>query len=118
DFQSAAPRQVRQFCAQCSDVIARTTNGIANFGAQLNDRLVPLRLDLLFKRDFSAFENFVNMRTQFTRLRVDDCELLFDSQSEDVLFRAHGGVGMFLKNVRMSSKPPPTPRGTALHPTL
>src|SRR4029453_6761186 len=69
-------------------MIARTTNGIANFGAQLNDRLVHLRFDLLFERDFSAFENFVNMRTQLARLGVDDRELLFNSQSERVVLHA------------------------------
>src|SRR5262249_24227924 len=114
DFYFAARRQLGKFRAQRSDVIASTANGIANFGAQLNDRLVHLRLDLLFERDSSAFENFVNMRTQFARLRVDDRELLFDSQSEDVLFRAHGGVGMFLKNVKMSSEPPTSDCTTTL----
>ena len=69
-------------------MIARTTDGIANFGAQLNDRLVHLRLDLLFERDFSAFEDLVDMRTQFARLGIDDREFLFDSQSERVLFHA------------------------------
>ena len=69
-------------------MIARTTNGIANFGAQLNDRLVHLRFDLLLERDFSAFENFVNMRTQLARLGVYDRELLFDSQSERVVLHA------------------------------
>jgi hypothetical protein len=69
-------------------VIARATNGIANFGAQLNDRLMHLRLDLLFERDFSAFEDFVDMGAQFARLGVDNCELLFNSQSERVVFHA------------------------------
>ena len=69
-------------------MIARTTDGIANFGAQLNDRLVHLRLDLLLESDLSAFENFVNMRTQFARLRVDDRKLLFNSQSERVVLHA------------------------------
>src|SRR6476660_2178494 len=88
DLQAAARSQLRQFRAQRSDVIARTTNGLANFGAQLNDRLAHLRFDLLFERDFSAFENFVNMRTQLARLGVDDGELLFDSQSERMVLHA------------------------------
>src|SRR4029077_2891184 len=87
-LQAAAPSQLRQFRAERSDVIARTTNGIANFGAQLDDGLVHLRFDLLFKRDFSAFENFVNVRTQLACLGVDDGELLFDSQSERVVLHA------------------------------
>src|SRR6516164_714256 len=106
DFYPAARRQLRQFRAQRNDVSARTPDGIANFGAQLNDRLVHLRFDLLFERDFSAFENFVNVRTQFACLRVDNRELLFDSQSERVVLNAHRGLEMFLKNATMSCGAP------------
>jgi hypothetical protein len=69
-------------------VIARTCNGIANFSAELHDRLVHLRLDLLFERDFSAFEDFMNVRTEFARLGINDCELLFDPKSECMLLHA------------------------------
>src|SRR5215471_16163850 len=69
-------------------MIARTTNGIANFDAQLNGRLVHLRFELLFERNFSAFEDFVNVRTQLARLGVGDRELLYDSQSERVFLHA------------------------------
>src|SRR5262249_60884358 len=77
-----------------------------NFGAQLYHRLVHLWFDLLFERDFSAFENFVNMRTELACLRVDDRELLFDSQSERVILHAHGESEMFLKNGTMSCGAP------------
>jgi len=83
-------------------VISRATDGIANFGAELYHRLVHLRLDLLLKRDFPAFENFVDVRAQLARLGIDYRELLFNSEGERVLLRAHGGAEMFLKNVKMS----------------
>src|SRR5262245_50943036 len=86
-------------------MIARTTNGIANFGAELNDRLVHLRFELLFERNFSAFEDFVDMRTQLARLRIDDRELLFDSQSERVVLWTHAGSEMSLKTAVLSSQP-------------
>src|SRR4030095_12599529 len=49
-------------------------------------------------------ENFVNMRTQFARLRVDDGELLFDSQSERVVFHAMMAERMSLENNALSSR--------------
>src|ERR1043166_4702422 len=74
-----------------------------------------LRFDLLFQHDLAALEDFLNMRTQLARVRIDDREFLFNAESKRVLFRAHGGsaspktmfIGaeeMSLKNVRMSSR--------------
>src|SRR5262245_34300106 len=71
---------------------AGTANGIANLRAQFHDRLMHFGLDLLLEEDFSSFENFVNMRAQLARFRIDDGELLFDAESERVVFRAHGGA--------------------------
>jgi hypothetical protein len=49
-----------------------------------------LGLDLLFEKYFSAFENFVNMRPQLARFRIDDRELLFDAESKRMFLRTHG----------------------------
>ena len=70
---------------------------------KLDDRLVHLGLDLLLERDLSAFENFVNMRTQFARLRIDDRELLFNSEGKDVVSSRPWRAGMSLKTVTLSS---------------
>ena len=47
------------------------------------------RLDLLLKRNFAVFENFVNVRAQFPGLGIDDGKFLLDTQGEDVIFGAH-----------------------------
>ena len=71
---------------------ARIDNRLANFSAELHDRLVHLGLDLLLEEDFSAFENFVNVRPQLARFRIDDGELLFDAEGECVILYAHRGA--------------------------
>src|SRR5258705_11135397 len=79
---------------------ARAIDGIANLRAQLHHRLVHLGLDLLLENDFSTFENFVNMRTQLARFRIDDGELLFDTQSQRMILCAHVGAANLRKKSR------------------
>src|SRR5437870_7145902 len=59
-----------------------------------------LRFDLLFERDSSAFENFLDMRPQLARLRVDNRKLLLDAESEDVVFGTHAGLNPLSKTIR------------------
>ena len=47
-----------------------------------------LRLDLLFEHDFAALENFLDVRAQFARLRIDNREFLLDAESVKVCFFA------------------------------
>ena len=70
-------------------MLAGIDNRLADFGAELDDRLMHLRLDLLFEHDLAAFENFLNVRTQFARLRIDDREFLLDAERIDVVWLAH-----------------------------
>src|ERR1700722_6584965 len=44
------------------------------------------RLDLLFEQDFSALKNFLNMRTQLARLRINDGEFFLDPEGVAVIF--------------------------------
>ena len=74
---------------------------LANFRAELHHGLVHLRLDLLFEHDLAAFEDFLNVRTQLAGLRIDNGELLFDTESKRV-FLAHGGAEICLKNQELS----------------
>src|SRR5262245_19280192 len=83
---------------------ARAINGIANLGAQFHHGLMHLGLNLLLKEAFSALENLVNMRPQLTRFRIDDGELLFDTESKRMVLRAHGGRAMSAKNSLLSSR--------------
>src|SRR6185436_20453802 len=48
-------------------------------------RLVHLWLDLLAKQHPPFFEHFIDARTQFTSLGIDDLKLLFNTQSEFVV---------------------------------
>jgi len=48
----------------------RIDNRLANFGAELNDRLMHLRLDLLFKDNFPALEDFLDVRPKLACLRI------------------------------------------------
>ena len=63
----------------------------------LDHRLVHFGFDLLLEDDFAAFENFLNVRTQLARLRIDNREFLLDTKSVGVIFRRHAGRKCALK---------------------
>src|SRR4029077_15224500 len=92
DLQSTATGEFGQSAAQLDHMSARAVDRIANLRAQLHHRLVHLGLDLLLENDFSTLENFVNMRTQLARFRIDDGKLLFDTESKRMILCAHGGA--------------------------
>src|ERR1700740_1116522 len=83
---------------------ARVFDGIANLSAELDDGLVHLRFDLLFEHNLAALEDLLNVRAQLARLRINDREFLFDTESEYVVFYSHRGVQMSLKNEKLSSR--------------
>ena len=56
----------------------------ANLGSKLDDRLVHLRLDVLFQRHFAIVKNLLNVGTQLARFRIDDLEFLLDPEGEYV----------------------------------
>ena len=88
-FSPLRPASSRQFAAQIDHVRARIDDRLANFGAELDHRLVHLRLDLLFERDFAALENFLDVRPQLACLRIDDRKFLLDAESKRVILCAH-----------------------------
>src|SRR6266480_1017811 len=63
-----------------------------------------LRFDLLFEHYFAALEDFLNVRTQLARVRINNREFLLNPESKGVLLGAHSGTGMFLKNNSLSSR--------------
>src|SRR6266436_6205699 len=67
-------------------MLPRIDNRRANFRAKFHDRLMHLRFDLLFQHDLAALEDFLNVRAQLARLRIDNREFLFDTESKRVLF--------------------------------
>src|SRR6266516_8220117 len=82
----------------------RIDNRLANFSAELNDRLVHLRLDLLFERNLSALEDLLDVRPKLACLRIDNREFLFNTESEDVFLGAHAGAQLSPKNNALSSR--------------
>src|ERR1700687_1833871 len=76
---------MRKLAAQVGHVFARVDNRLTDLRAELDDRLVHLGFDLLFERDLAALENFLDMRAQFARLRIDNREFLFDAESVSVV---------------------------------
>ena len=86
DLQSAASGEVGQLAAQFDHVRARIRDRLANLRAEFDHRLMHLGFDLLFEHDFAAFENFLNMRAQLARLRIDNRELLLDAEGVSVVF--------------------------------
>src|SRR3954469_16905182 len=44
-----------------------------------------LGLDLLFQHDLAAFQDFLDVRAQFPRLRIDDGEFFLDPEREPMI---------------------------------
>src|SRR6266545_2035701 len=84
DLQSSFARELGQLAPKIDNVIARAFDIVANLGAKLDHRLVHLRLDLFLEQNFAALENFLNVRAQLARLRIDNGELLLDSEGVSV----------------------------------
>src|ERR1051326_5109335 len=61
------------------------------------------RFDLLFEDDLAALDNFLNMRPQVTRIRIDERKFLFNTEVECVLFRPHRGLEISFKKYGLSS---------------
>ncbi len=49
-----------------------------------------LGFDVLFQEYLPICQDLLNVRTQLTRLRIDDLEFLFNSESENVIASVHG----------------------------
>jgi len=56
-----------------------------------------LWLDPLFQNDFAASDDFLDVRTQFARLWIDDLKFFFDPQGKNVIFHRLAAV------IRLSS---------------
>src|SRR2546428_1932677 len=67
----------------------RVVDRIANLGPEFDDRLVHLGLDLLLEQDLATLEDFLNVRLQLARLRIDNRKLLFDTEGVGVLLLGH-----------------------------
>src|SRR5687768_12308713 len=65
------------------------TDRLANLRAELHDRLVHLGLDLLLQENFAALQDFLDVRPQLARLRIDDGKLLFDAERKGMVRGGH-----------------------------
>src|SRR6266481_5625029 len=91
----------------------RVVDRIANLGPEFDDRLVHLGFDLFLEQDLAALEDFLNVRLQLARLRIDNRKLLFDTESVGVVLGAHCGAQMSLKTNALSSRVTQTINGEA-----
>src|SRR5436190_9494372 len=89
NLQTASASQNGEFATKSDNMLTGIANRLTNLRAKFDHRLVHLGLDLFLERDLAAFEDLVNMRSQFTRFRIDDGKLFFDPESVDVIFRDH-----------------------------
>src|SRR5207253_3896169 len=89
DLQSAAAGEIRQLAPQLNHMRPRVVDRIANLGPEFDDRLVHLGLDLLLEQDLATLEDFLNVRLQLARLRIDNRKLLFDTEGVGVLLLGH-----------------------------
>src|SRR2546423_3716102 len=71
-------------------MLTRVCDRRANLRAELHHGLVHLGLDLFLQQNFAALENFLDVGTQLTRLRIDDREFLLDPEREGVVRGGHG----------------------------
>ena len=88
-FNPSRAASVGQLAAQFDHLLRAHTRIAANLGAQLDDRLMHLRFDVLLQKHFAVGQDLLDMRTQLARLRIDDLKFLFDAEREDVGGRAH-----------------------------
>src|SRR5436305_2050511 len=88
-------------------LFARVRDRGTNLRAQLDDRLVHFRLDLFFQQDLAALEDFLDVRTELARLRIDNREFLFDPERERMVRGGHGcaiNVSQKLRAVMRASR--------------
>src|SRR5438270_5943367 len=89
DPQSGFAGERSELAPQFDHVFARMGDRRTNLCAQLDYRLMHLGLDLFLQQNFAAFEDFLNVRAQLARLRIDDGEFLFDAEGECVIRGGH-----------------------------
>src|SRR6266403_4187926 len=67
-----------------------------------------LRFDLLFEHYFAALEDFLNVRTQLARVRINNREFLLNPESKRVLFheRRKKNIGRFRRFTQIISGSP------------
>src|SRR5947207_10968439 len=84
----------------------RVVDRIANLGPEFDDRLVHLGLDLLLEQDLATLEDFLNVRLQLARLRIDNRKLLFDTEGVGVLLLGHWSPKSLSKTWRCHPESP------------
>jgi len=81
-------RQAGQTTAKLNNLPTGCACVFTNFSPKLDYRLMHLRLEVLFQNNFPIGQNFLNVRSQFARFRINDLEFFLDPKSENVVARA------------------------------
>src|SRR4029453_3328769 len=90
DAHSVLPREPDDLGPHLADVLADLGDVLADPGADLDHRLMHLRLDPLLQEDLSLVEDLLDVRAQLSRLRIQDLELLLDAEGEGRAFHGNG----------------------------
>jgi hypothetical protein len=97
-------RQFGQLIAKINDLLSGGTGISADVGVQLHYRLVQLWFNALFQNHFAVCQDLLDVRTQLPRLRIDDLEFFFNSQSEYMIASMHFFVPRAGFDSRLSNK--------------
>src|SRR5207248_3444578 len=82
DLEVAPGGQLHDPAPQAHDLLAHLGGRLADVRADLDDRLVELRLHLLAQDQLPLLEQLGDVRAQLARLGIDDLVLFFDSDVE------------------------------------
>ena len=88
DAHAVLLREADDLRPHLPDVLAYLRDVPADAAADLDDRLVHLRLDALLQDEPALLQDLLDVRAQLPRLRIDDLELLLDAEREGGFFHA------------------------------
>ena len=101
NLQSLLAHQAGKEAAKICDIGASFFYIFADSCTYFDHRLNHFRFDLLAEQRLAFCENFGNMRTQLTGVRIDNLKLFFDAEGE--LLR-HIGLGFHLSASRRAER--------------
>src|SRR5207249_12104389 len=82
---------------------------------EVDDRFVPLGRGLLLEQDPATLEDFLNVRLQLARLRIDNRILLIETEGVGVLLLGHWSPSSLSKTWRCHQVDPPLRRAVLIN---
>src|SRR5262249_2637240 len=94
DAQTDALGARRQLAPDPADLLVQLADVGADLGADFDDRLVQLALDLIAERRRRRAEQLRDVRAELPRVGIDDLEFFFDADREGVAHQAMISYGL------------------------